>query len=160
MTDKLTGKKEHISAKLQVINSYRYDSSKRGLSHYDINLNLKEACLTMRLTQIQKSLRFSWFCVFFVSKDNPFWLLFLSQSQWGLCESKTGTSGNEAHLHLLRHLPWQLDLCPPNFQCLIWHSLLQYSVTWHWEHRLSPPSSGHFWHCAHTTSEKKRFCRM
>ena len=25
---------------------------------------------------IKPSLRFSWFCVFFVSKDNPFWLLF------------------------------------------------------------------------------------
>ena len=28
---------------------------------------------------IKPSLRFSWFCVFFVSKGNPFWLLFYSK---------------------------------------------------------------------------------
>ena len=29
---------------------------------------------------IKLSLRFSWFCMFFVSKGNPFWLLFYSRS--------------------------------------------------------------------------------
>jgi hypothetical protein len=51
--------------------------------------------------------------------------------------------------------PLQLLLCSL-FQCLSWHSLLQYNVTWHWPH-LFMPSFGISLHCAQTESVSRSF---